>query len=329
MNNKLVSVIVPVYNVEQYLAECLDSILASTYQNLEIIIVDDGSPDRCPEICDEYAQKDSRLRVIHQDNRGLSSARNAGLQIATGEFIAFVDSDDIISPIMYEELVGVIQKENADLVACESTRHINELDVEGGDPDNKVYLVTGLESCLEIITNSPTSRRFTWTSCLVGNKLFRRELISSQFRDDAVPAEDLLFCWDYVKNCERMAIVQRAMYYWRKNPTSITNTFTLDKLVSQSRIWMKIANNSQEIGFSLSRHLKFSAAYRAHYTLWKIVQANKESEYSDYVNIAKTTVYKYFTELIHHNDIECKVLITVYLFRFCNPVWRLLAKIII
>ncbi len=91
---RLLSVIVPVYKVEQYLSECLDSILASTYTKLEIILIDDGSPDRCPAICDEYARRDSRIRVIHQENRGLVAARNAGLAVATGTYIAFVDSDD-------------------------------------------------------------------------------------------------------------------------------------------------------------------------------------------------------------------------------------------
>ena len=92
----LISVIVPVYGVEAYLNQCIDSILAQTHKNLEIILVDDGSPDRCPTICDEYARKDSRVRVIHKKNGGLSDARNAGLEIATGEYIGFVDSDDWI-----------------------------------------------------------------------------------------------------------------------------------------------------------------------------------------------------------------------------------------
>ena len=105
------SVIVPIYKVEEYLHRCIDSIINQTYTNLEIILVDDGSPDNCPMICDEYAKKDSRIRVIHKKNGGLSDARNAGLEIATGEYIGFVDSDDWIHKDMYHILYkNIIEK---------------------------------------------------------------------------------------------------------------------------------------------------------------------------------------------------------------------------
>ena len=100
-----ISVVIPIYNVEKYIERCIDSVLNQTYMNLEIILVDDGSPDRCGEICDNYAQIDKRIRVIHKENGGLSSARNAGLRIATGDYISFVDSDDWIEPHMYETLL--------------------------------------------------------------------------------------------------------------------------------------------------------------------------------------------------------------------------------
>ena len=102
MNQDLISIIVPIYNVEQYLEKCIESILNQTYQNLEIILVEDGSPDRCGKICDEYAQKDKRIKVIHKENGGLSDARNVGIKSATGTLIGFVDSDDYIAENMYE-----------------------------------------------------------------------------------------------------------------------------------------------------------------------------------------------------------------------------------
>ena len=95
--NSLISVIVPIYNVEKYLDKCVDSIINQTYKNLEIILVDDGSPDNCPQMCDDYAKKDSRIRVVHKENGGLSDARNAGMKVATGEYVSFIDSDDYIS----------------------------------------------------------------------------------------------------------------------------------------------------------------------------------------------------------------------------------------
>ena len=101
----MISTIIPVYNVDNYLPKCVDSIINQTYQNLEIILVDDGSLDRCPDICDEYAKKDKRIKVIHKKNGGLSDARNAGLEIAKGEYISFIDSDDYINEHMYEDML--------------------------------------------------------------------------------------------------------------------------------------------------------------------------------------------------------------------------------
>ena len=110
------SIVVPVYNVEQYLHQCIDSILHQTFQDFELILVDDGSPDDCPKICDEYAKNDSRIKVIHKTNGGLSSARNAGLQIARGEYISFIDSDDFLDPITYTHVFSIFNKENVDVV---------------------------------------------------------------------------------------------------------------------------------------------------------------------------------------------------------------------
>lgn len=115
---KLLSVIVPVYKVEPYLHRCVDSIRIQTYKNLQIILVDDGSPDNCGKICDEYTELDARIIAVHQKNRGLSGARNTGLRYAKGEYVAFVDSDDWIVPMMYETLVGMIEKNDLDMARC-------------------------------------------------------------------------------------------------------------------------------------------------------------------------------------------------------------------
>lgn len=118
MSENLISVIIPVYNVEKYIDQCLQSVINQTYKNLEIILIDDGSPDNCPEICDKYAQSDSRIRVIHKENGGLASSRNAGLDTCTGDYISFVDSDDWIDCEMYEKMFCVLQENNLDIVCC-------------------------------------------------------------------------------------------------------------------------------------------------------------------------------------------------------------------
>lgn len=113
-----ISIIVPVYNVEKYLEQCIDSILTQTFEDFELILVDDGSPDKCPEICDEYAQKDDRVRVIHKENGGVSSARNAGMKLACGEYILFCDSDDYVSPLWCELMLNAARSHPLSLVSC-------------------------------------------------------------------------------------------------------------------------------------------------------------------------------------------------------------------
>ena len=115
---ELISIVVPVYKVEPYLDKCISSIVNQTYKNLEIILVDDGSPDNCPAMCDAWAEKDNRIRVIHKPNGGLSDARNAGMYVATGELMAFVDSDDWIAPDMYEQLYRRLTEDGSDIAAC-------------------------------------------------------------------------------------------------------------------------------------------------------------------------------------------------------------------
>ena len=118
---KTFSVIVPIYGIEAYLCQCVDSLLEQSYENFELILVDDGSPDRCPEICDSYARKDQRIRVIHKPNGGLVSARQAGIEVATGEYVVNVDGDDWVSPRMLEEFALRIAQSNADIIMVSHT----------------------------------------------------------------------------------------------------------------------------------------------------------------------------------------------------------------
>ena len=119
---KKISVIVPVYKVEAVLKKCLDSIITQTYENLEIILVDDGSPDSSGEICDEYSKRDSRVKAIHKKNAGVAAARNSGLKVATGEYCIFVDSDDYIEPIMYQSMIQIAEEYDCDVVMCDCVK---------------------------------------------------------------------------------------------------------------------------------------------------------------------------------------------------------------
>ena len=169
-----ISVIIPVYKVEEYLKRCVDSVIGQTLRDIEIILVDDGSPDNCPAICDEYAKKDDRVRVIHKKNGGLSDARNAGIDIAKGEFLGFVDSDDYIEADMYEYLYDLVKKENAEISMCEffhcyqgkEPEKNEKISVETVDSETAIYYV--LESKKASLT--------------VANKIYKREIFGSDLR---------------------------------------------------------------------------------------------------------------------------------------------------
>ncbi len=145
-----VTVVVPVYNVEKYLQQCIDSILAQTYSDFELILVDDGSEDKCPEICNDYAMKDERVCVLHKENGGQSEARNMGIDIAKGEYIAFIDSDDVVSPLYLDRLIDALQNSEADISGCGIISFEDGNTFEFNDSDSSVYdLVEGRKICLD------------------------------------------------------------------------------------------------------------------------------------------------------------------------------------
>ena len=189
---KTVSVIIPVYNVELYLKKCVDSVLKQTYPHLEIILIDDGSPDNCPRICDEYAKKDKRIQVIHKQNGGVSSARNAGLDVAFGEYVCFIDSDDYIEADMVEKLVEGIEKNNGDVCICGYSVDIYS---ESGDEVSNRDVFPPYSN----IDKQLSLREYEYILGICGyawNKLYRREFLQKynlRFQEKISLFEDLLF----------------------------------------------------------------------------------------------------------------------------------------
>lgn len=210
----MISVIVPVFNVELYLEKCIDSIINQTYQNLEIILVDDGSTDRSGGICDAYVKKDGRVRVCHKCNGGLSSARNTGLDMAAGEYIGFVDSDDYIAPDMYESLCSFLS-EDVDLVCCGIVR----TDKRGhrtvtGDAKHPVYL-DHQQSVKELLLR----RHLAFSAC---DKLMKRTIIGElRFPQNRV-CEDLPFTYNVVKRCKKTVNIGSCKYFYNYRGDSIS-----------------------------------------------------------------------------------------------------------
>ena len=214
------SIIVPVYNVEPYIRRCVDSILSQTYQDFEAILVDDGSPDNCGLIIDEYAQKDSRIVPIHQLNGGVSAARNAGLKAAKGTYVGFVDPDDWIEPDMYSVLIETIELYNCDIVSCS---WIDDVD---GCKDN-VYqsklssqMMTGVEYMKHLFDIPPTIYGSVWS------KLFIKANIKAGFVQEYSICEDNLFVTEYCANCKKAVHIDRPLYhlYLREDSATRKNT---------------------------------------------------------------------------------------------------------
>ena len=213
-----ISVIVPVYRVEKYLADCVDSILAQTFTDFELILVDDGSPDHCGAICDEYAQKDSRIRVIHQENQGLSGARNSGIDVAQGEFITF--SDDLVDARYLEILLDGVQA-GADVAVCRY-KEFSDDDVISDRQDEVRWKTFGASDGLVALYNG--SAQVPVNAC---GKLLRKELIGDTRFPVGRLHEDQAFIPYILYRAGRIVSCESVLYHYRVNPASITrNTFS-------------------------------------------------------------------------------------------------------
>ena len=209
---KMVSIVVPIYNVERYLPQCLDSITAQTYTDLEIILVDDGSVDGSGTICDRYAQHDSRFLVIHQNNAGAANAKNAGLDRATGDYITFIDSDDYAEQNWIERLVTAAEEFGADVVEYDFDRvYQSHSEVANGYSENCVYTVQ--EYLGQYLSN--------WTCSLFWNKLFRRELLSGiRFRKERRCIDDEFFTYKVISGASKILRIPDVLYHYRQRASS-------------------------------------------------------------------------------------------------------------
>ena len=214
-----ISVIVPIYRVEKFLPQCIESILSQTFTDFELILVDDGSPDRCPAICDEAARRDARVRVIHQANAGLSAARNAGIEIARGEWLGFVDSDDYIAPQFYEKLYQTAQRTDADCVMCS----VQNVDESGKPIDSALMRVadevkTGQEVLRKIGRDDATPYLTAW------NKLYRRKLFNTLRYPAGRQNEDTFIFAELFHQVQRAACVAEPLFFYRQRAGSIMHT---------------------------------------------------------------------------------------------------------
>ena len=239
-NCGLLSIIVPVYKVESYLPRCVDSVLAQTVSDFELILVDDGSPDRCGAICDEYAAQDSRVRVIHKENGGLSSARNAGIDIARGQWLGFVDSDDYITPDCYEKLLSCARRRNVKLV-CAGRWDVSEKTVETtpGLCPEKEETVSGMELARRI---------FTWDhlDSAAWDKLYRADLFSDIRYPLGRVNEDTPVTYRLALKAGEAALCPERVYCYYHRQGSITYSKVSEKTFHFSEHTRQILQNCRE-----------------------------------------------------------------------------------
>ena len=225
-----ISIIVPVYDVEKYLKKCVDSILNQTFKDFELILVDDGSPDNSGAICDQYAEKDSRVRVIHKENGGLSDARNAGIEVARGKYLGFVDSDDFVNEDMYKQLYTSIIENNADLSIC----GIFDL-YEGKTPIKKTekkLLLNRNEAMIMIFHGNEISVH-------AYNKLYKKEIFESLRYPVGKYHEDSYIIVNVLDRCKKIAINTKQMYYYYHRDGSITGQKFSNKQLEYIDAWEK------------------------------------------------------------------------------------------
>lgn len=209
----LLSIIVPVYDVERYLPKCIDSILAQTFTDFELILVDDGSPDSCPALCDAAAAKDARIRVIHQKNGGLSAARNAGLDAARGAWIGFVDSDDYIAPEMYEAMYHAVQSTGADLALCDYVKV---------DETGALCTQTHVAVPQKSLTGRELLQKAYWTTVQIAwNKLYHRTIFAQLRYPVGKLNEDFFVIPEICLNTQRAVVVPEVLYYYVQRGDSI------------------------------------------------------------------------------------------------------------
>lgn len=254
MVNYKVSVIVPVYNAESYLQRCIDSILNQTYTEFEIILINDGSKDNSGKICDEYAQKDTRIKVIHQKNSGVSKSRNVGLQAASGDYILFVDSDDYISPDMIEKLVQKAVVNKSDIVMCNYC-------IDKGDDIFPVFMkYNGAYISSQQVKDGLLYLYYTdnhiglYSLC---NKLFKKSIYSLNdicFDVSLKRGEDAWFVFQCLKYCDRVDYISDILYFYYQNDNSIMHTLYDDQYEHWVNNRKRLLKENEKLGFEIDNN---------------------------------------------------------------------------
>lgn len=277
---RIISVIVPVYKVERYLDRCVQSIVDQTYTNLEIILVDDGSPDNCPAMCDAWAEKDNRIKVIHKANGGLSDARNAGLAVATGEYISFVDSDDWTAPEMLERLLNAMQEDKSDIAAC-------AVEMVWGDNTPSQFLTVQTNCVLNRLEAQKALLEESLLKQPVWYKLYRHETIREIPFEVNKFHEDVFWSYQAIGNASRVSLIDYVGYFYTQRTGSIMGANyslkRLDAMEAYERRYQYIAANYPELEMQARISIVANCIYHGQMAL-KYFHGQEQKQAFEYLN---------------------------------------------
>ena len=320
MNLPLISVIIPVYNVEKYLIECLDSVVNQTYKNIEIILINDGSTDNSGEICNKYSNKDSRIVVIHKDNEGVSAARNTGLDAAKGEYIGFVDSDDLISENYYESLYNCLIDNNSDVSVCNlyKMKKNDNLKLEYKNPTKPI--LNQEEAYQWILSN------IAWR---IGDRIYRKDVISNiRFKTNFKIGEDFSIIIEVMKNVKTIAFSKDCFYYYRQRNNSAINSGLVDEHSAFLDFYIKELNNIKLQYPNVTKAVDF-AILRKHIAMLCLFTNNFDVKANPEINEYVKFIRKNFFAIIKNNCfpfiLKCTsmlLFINKYLFKFVYKTWN-------
>ena len=284
----MVSIIVPVYNVEKYIKKCIDSIINQTYQNLEIILVDDGSPDKCGEICEEYSKKDNRIKVIHKENGGLSDARNAGLEKATGEYIAFIDSDDYIDKNYISTLYNMCITNKAEIAQCSFKRVTDNQIANEKDVENKIVNMSGIEAIKNIFKENYIEYTVAW------NKLYKKSLFDNIKYPKGKLHEDEATTYKLFYEAKIVSVTNEKLYYYYIRQNSITNTkFSLRRLdyIEELEEQLKFFNDRNEEDIYLEVYYRYARSLLLFYFKCKTIENSEQIQNELYSKFKESVKY--------------------------------------
>lgn len=320
------SVIIPVYNAEEYLDRCITSVMNQSFKNLEIILVDDGSKDNSPEKCDNYEKIDKRIKVIHQQNGGVSAARNAGLDLASGDYITFVDSDDYIDTNMYERMLGVAMENNCDVVLCDCLKESNQKsfvyshNIRSGFYDEK--MLRG-EYYPHLLMMENVEYPATISNCVI---VFRKPLIDSiskiRYVEGVRFSEDLLFGAQLLSKAKSLYYLKgEAYYHYIMNESSATHRYTNDKWKDYKILYHNanefFSNSSFDFSNQIDKMLLFFV-YNAVNNAWQDPISDKKTKYERINSILKDSdVRGMFSRIsVFHLPISWKLKIVTYIYKY-------------